>query len=95
MIYVLATLACQALSDPCLSRRANQGCHEPEYQLEAAELAVIWWSFIYPLCIPKGTEHPANIHISPIADSGWQVIWTTHGAKDCLLQIVYLNHWTT
>lgn len=53
------TLACQALMVPCLFRRARSGRQGPEYQLEAVELALMRWSSICPLSMPKGTEQPA------------------------------------
>lgn len=56
----LHTLACHALMVPCLFRRASPGVQGPEYQLEAVELAVMRWSSISPLSIPKGTEQPAK-----------------------------------
>lgn len=58
----LHTLACHALIVPCLFRRARSGVQGPEYQLEALELAVMRWSSISPLSIPKGTEQPAKNH---------------------------------
>ncbi len=37
----ICTLACHALTAPCLLRRAREGLQGPEYQLEAVELAVM------------------------------------------------------
>lgn len=56
----ICTLACQALMVPCLLRRAREGFQGPEYQLEAMELAVMWWSSISKLSIPRGTEQPES-----------------------------------
>ena len=56
----MCTLACQALMVPCLLRRARAGFQGPEYQLEAMELAVMRWSSISPLSIPRGTEQPES-----------------------------------
>lgn len=58
----LHTSARHALMVPCLFRRASSGLQGPEYQLEAVELAVMRWSSISPLSIPKGTEQPAKNH---------------------------------
>lgn len=54
----ICTLACHALMVPCVLRRASEGLQGPEYQLEAVELAVIRWSSISRLSIPRGTEQP-------------------------------------
>lgn len=54
------TLACHALIVPCLLRRAREGFQGPAYQLEAVELAVIWWSAISPFSTPRGTEQPGS-----------------------------------
>lgn len=58
----LCTFACHALMVPCLFRRARKGFQGPEYQLEAVELAVMRWSSISPLSIPRGTEQPEAGH---------------------------------
>lgn len=58
------TFACHALMVPSLLRRPRKGLQVPEYHLDAVELAVIWWSLISPLSIPRGTEQPKpNIYI--------------------------------
>lgn len=54
----ICTLACHALTEPCLLRRAKEDFQAPAYQLEAVELAVMLWSSITLLCIPRGTEQP-------------------------------------
>lgn len=54
----MCTFACHALMAPILLRRPREGLQGPEYQLDAMELAVIWWSSIIPLSIPRGTEQP-------------------------------------
>lgn len=60
----MCTFACHALMVPTLLRRPRQGLQGPAYQLDAVELAVIWWSSIIPLSIPRGTEQPEhNVYI--------------------------------